>query len=161
MASGVVLRARPRLPARAEAAGQPAGKAGAGPEDEEESGGDAGKLFGNVVEDVVAALVAEDEEDFVVGQAVGGCVPKDKALGRADAGDVGVEAVGFGLAFIRNIRLGAMLVPVRATTASSRADERGMVLASGSNLLKMGSSSGAAKAAKTISGSETSQMLSQ
>ena len=43
----------------------------------------------------MAALVAEDEEHFVVGEAVGCGVPHDKALGGADAGDVGVEAVGF------------------------------------------------------------------
>ena len=82
------------LPARAEAAGEPGGESGAGPVDEEQREGIAGNQFGNVVEDVVAALVAEDEEDFVVGDAAGGGVPHDDALGGADAADVGIEAVG-------------------------------------------------------------------
>ena len=42
----------------------------------------------------MAAFVAEDEEDFVVGDAAGGGVPHNDALGGAKAGDVGVEAVG-------------------------------------------------------------------
>ena len=41
----------------------------------------------------MAALVAEDEEDFVVGDATSGGVPHDDALGGAEATDVGVEAV--------------------------------------------------------------------
>ena len=42
----------------------------------------------------MAALVAEDEHDFVVGNAAGGGVPDDDALGGANAVDIGVEPVG-------------------------------------------------------------------
>ena len=54
----------------------------------------SGNDFGNVVEDVVSALVAEDEEDFVVRNAAGGRVPHNDAFGSANTADVGVEAVG-------------------------------------------------------------------
>jgi len=43
----------------------------------------------------VAAFVAEDEHDFVVGDASGGGIPHNDALGGSDAADIGVEAVGF------------------------------------------------------------------
>src|ERR1700722_6252309 len=46
----------------------------------------------NVVEDVVAHLVAEDVGDLVGGGFGDGVVPYDDAFGGSDAGDVGVEA---------------------------------------------------------------------
>ncbi len=77
----VAGRVRVELPARAETAGKPGCESGTGPVDEEQSYGRAGNQFGNVVENVVAAFVAEDEEDFVVGETVGCGVPHDVALG--------------------------------------------------------------------------------
>ena len=41
----------------------------------------------------MAAFVAEDKKDFVVGNAAGGGIPHDDALGGADAADIGVKTV--------------------------------------------------------------------
>ena len=65
------------------------------PEEGERSEDAEGESPEEMVEDVMAALVGEDEEDFVGGHAVGGGVPDDDALGGAEAADVGVEAVDF------------------------------------------------------------------
>ena len=82
-------------PTAAETAREPGRKPRASPVDEKQRGGDAGNRLDDVVQDVVAALVAEDEEDFVVRQPVGGGVPHDVALGGTEARDVGIEAVVF------------------------------------------------------------------
>ena len=47
----------------------------------------------------MAAFVAEDEEDFVLREAVDGGVPENKALGGADAGHVGIDSVGLPAGF--------------------------------------------------------------
>ena len=141
------------MPAGAVAADEPGGAGGAGPVDEEEGEGVAGEHFGNVVEDVVAALVAEDEEDFVVGNAAGGGVPDHDALGGPDAADVGVEAVGLEAGLHQNtcgwagcwFRCGR-----RPFQAPERAGDSSCV--SGSNLLKMGSSRGETKRLRTRMG---------
>jgi len=80
-------------PGDPEAGDEPGGEAG--DEEHEGEGAECGEdhAFGDVMEDVVAGFVAEDEEDFVVGEAVGGGVEDDDALGCADAGDAGVDAV--------------------------------------------------------------------
>ena len=44
----------------------------------------------------MAALVAEDEKNFVVGETVCGRIPHHEALGGADAGYIRIEAVAFG-----------------------------------------------------------------
>ncbi len=68
----------------------------------------------NVSEHVVSHLVSEDEERLRRGHVLHGRVPHDDALGRAEAGDVGVQRRGLlaGLhlehALRRNVHAGAM-----------------------------------------------------
>lgn len=69
-----------------------------------------------MVEDVMTALVSEDEEDFVGWHAVGGGVPDDDALGGTEAAYVGVEAVDLGAGAHEKHALG------RDGCASSRHD---------------------------------------
>jgi len=102
----VCLISHAQLPARAAAAGQPSGQRSRAPNDKEETGGHAGQLLRNVMQNIMPALVAEDEEDLVVGQPVGGRIPHHKALGRTDAGHIGIQSVGFcaGLHQIHSLR---------------------------------------------------------
>src|ERR1035437_6848350 len=82
-----------QAPAGAEASRQPAGKRCTAPENKEQGERCPCEYFGNVIEDVMAAFVAEDKEDFVVGYAAGGGIPHDDALGGAHAADISIKAV--------------------------------------------------------------------
>ena len=69
---------------------------------------------------VVPALVPKDEQHFVVRHATRRRVPNDNPLGRADARlTYAFSPFVFRLAFIKYMRSGGILVPVRATTFSS------------------------------------------
>src|ERR1700760_538171 len=69
-----------------------------------------------------------------------------------------LELVYFSLAFIRNMRDGAMETPVLFTTRSSCSTSAGLVFASGSKWLNIGSiTSGSTNTVSTCMGSETIQ----
>ena len=54
-----------------------------------------GEALIDVVEDVVAHFMADDEENLIRRKFVDGVIPNDDAGGCADAGDVGVDAGDF------------------------------------------------------------------
>lgn len=91
---GPVLE-RGDMPAGTETPEKPLGGAEADVELDEEKEGEEGEGLPDVLEHVVAHLVAEDKGDLVRCGLDDGGVPDDDAFGGADAGDVGVEAGDF------------------------------------------------------------------
>ena len=83
------------LPAGAEAANQPVDGEIRKPEQADEHGHGEGDAFIDVVEDVVAHFMPDDEENLMGRKFVDGVVPNDDSGGGADTGDVGVEAGDF------------------------------------------------------------------
>ncbi len=82
-------------PAGLEAANEPADREIGQPEQDNQHQRGEGESFIDVVQDVVAGFVADDEENLIRGELVDGVVPDDDARGRADAGDVGVHVGDF------------------------------------------------------------------
>ena len=83
------------LPAGAETANQGVDGEIRDPEQDNEHGHGEGEAFIDVVQDVVAHFMSDDEENLIRRKFVDGVIPNDDAGGGADAGDVGVEAGDF------------------------------------------------------------------
>ncbi len=83
------------LPARAEAANQRVDGEIREPQQNNQHGHREGEAFVDVVQNVVAHLMADDEENLIRRKFLDGVIPNDDAGGGADASDVGVEAGNF------------------------------------------------------------------
>ncbi len=124
--SPVVLRAN--APPRSIPAQQPLRHALPGKEPDQQQHGGEHQPLRDVVERIVAQLMAEDAGDLIGSGLRDGRVPDHQPLRRPEAGDIGVQPVTFWLAFMKNIRSGGMLTPPRATTFSSCSTSAGLRL---------------------------------
>ena len=83
------------VPARTEAANQSIDGEIREPDQGDEHGHGEGDAFVDVVKNVVAHFMSDDEENLIRRKFLDGVIPNDDAGGGAEAGDVGIEAGNF------------------------------------------------------------------